>query len=309
MPVSLLALCCLSFFAMVIALVVREGLLRRYTPKSLPFLNMTGAGTDNESAPSATRRHAGVLGAVSRRIEQLLPIARTDAAQYRDRLAAAGLKMEPTTWRAGIVLSIFVGATFLGGLVGGSIVGVSVPARIAMVVGGGVLGWIAPQVFLFRMTATRRREIETQLPDAIGNINIVITAGASIEQCFREVASVTDGALAEEFARVDKEINFVGHSREQALFDMDARCKSADVSAFCRTIIQASKDGCGVATILADYADLARQEASAAQLERVEKMGTKLTLLFGFTFLPMLIVLIMAPLAYQLLGFFNNGLF
>lgn len=85
-------------------------------------------------------------------------------------------------------------------------------------------GWMAPSWALSRRERNRRRAIELALPDAMELLGIAIAAGSPIEQCFREVAESMDGPLAREFSLVDREVNLLGRSREEALEHLGQRC-------------------------------------------------------------------------------------
>ena len=119
-----------------------------------------------------------------------------------------------------------------------------------------------------RRERNRRRAIELALPDAMELLGIAIAAGSPIEQCFREVAENMDGPLAREFSLVDREVNLLGRSREEALEHLGQRCRSQDVSAFTAQLMQAVSQGSSLTEGLAVqdvYKRQGRRFATAAR--------------------------------------------
>lgn len=229
-----------------------------------------------------------------------------DGEAYRAEIARAGWGIEPETWR---VLRI-VAAAGCGAMagVGAMASGAAPPASSAAVGMAAVAGWTVPRLAIARAADRRRRAIEAQLPDAMELLGIAIAAGSPVEQCFREVAQNLRPPLSGEFEAVDREVNLLGHSREQALDHLAARCASRDVSAFVAQLAQAVSQGSSIAEGLSSQAVLARETAQAAALERIRKMPTKLDVVLSFCFLPPTIALVVVPTVVDLLEFLNDTL-
>ena len=169
-------------------------------------------------------------------------------------------------------------------------------------------GWMAPSWALSRRERNRRRAIELALPDAMELLGIAIAAGSPIEQCFREVAESMDGPLAREFSLVDREVNLLGRSREEALEHLGQRCRSQDVSAFTAQLMQAVSQGSSLTEGLAVQAALARETAQAEAMERIRKMPTKLDIVLSLCFLPPTVALVVVPTVVNLLNFLNDSM-
>lgn len=282
---------------------VYERLVRRCAP-SLGRRSTRDALCDQ---PVSERRLPAALDVAARRIEQLLPMTRADGETYRMMLIQAGWAIEPETWRglrilAAVGCGLLACAAFMPSgsstpLVTGGIVAVA-----------AVLGWMAPRLVLARSALRRRRAIEAQLPDAMELLGIAIAAGSPVEQCFREVAENLEQPLSGEFEAVDREVNLLGHSREQALDHLARRCASRDVAAFVSQLAQAVSQGSSIAEGLSSQAALARETAQAAALERIRKMPTKLDMVLSFCFLPPTVALVVVPTVVNLLKFLNDTL-
>ena len=80
------------------------------------------------------------------------------------------------------------------------------------------------------------------------------------------------------------------------------------VAAFVAQLAQAVSQGSSIAEGLSSQADLARETAQAAALERIRKMPTKLEVVLSFCFLPPTIALVVVPTVVDLLKFLNDTL-
>lgn len=248
-----------------------------------------------------------LLKAVAHQVDRVLPLGRADSEAYRTLLARAGWDIEPVTWR-GLRIVVAAGGGILTGVMvlsGGQL---APPQACAFIAVTAVAGWTVPRLVLERSVVKRRRTLEAQLPDAMELLGITIAAGSPVEQSFREVAENLDKPLSYEFELVDREVNLLGHSREQALENLAKRCASRDVSSFVAQVAQAVSQGSSIAEGLSSQATLARETAQAATLERIRKMPLKLDLVLSFCFLPPTVALVVVPTVVDLLAFLNDTL-
>lgn len=252
------------------------------------------------------RRFSAALAALATLLDRYVPLARADVESSRERLAKAGVELEPETWRCIRVVAALGCAGLAGALAAGA--GLA-PLAVAGATGCCAAGgWMAPSWELSRRERRRKRAIELKLPDAMELLGIAIAAGSPVEQCFREVAESMDGPLAQEFSLVDREVNLLGHSREEALKHLGQRCCSQDVSAFVAQLAQAVSQGSSLTEGLAAQAALARETAQAEAMERIRKMPTKLDIVLSLCFLPPTVALVVVPTVVDLLDFLNNSM-
>lgn len=298
------------------ALATYEGLVRRFLPGEAGHPTFTSRvrrhmpGEAGRRASSATKgRIEGVkrmLVRLAGRVGRIMPLAHADSDEYRETLERAGVRMEPETWQGVRILST------LGCLVVAAALALPgsgpVPLRLGMTALGGVAGWAVPAALLAVGTKRRREALELQLPDAMELLGIAVAAGSPIEQCFREVAEALEPPFSEEFLMVDREVNLLGTSREEALDKLVRRCGSQQVAAFAAQLSQAINQGSSIAEGLASQAAMARDTAQAAVLERIRKMPTKLDIVLSFCFLPPTVALVIVPTVVELLAFLNDTL-
>lgn len=251
-------------------------------------------------------RVAEAVGSFAAVLERFAPLSHVDADACRDRLIRAGMAMEPETWRCARALAT-VGCAFAAGAV--ALAAGSAPWVLASgVAAGAAAGWLLPNAVLSNKERSRRRAIEARLPDAMELLGIAIAAGSPVEQCFREVAASMTGPIAQELATVDREVNLLGHSREEALDHLGQRCGSQEVRAFVAQMTQAVSQGSSISEGLALQATLARETAQAEAMERIRKMPTKLDIVLSLCFLPPTVALVVVPTVVNLLDFLNNSM-
>lgn len=301
MNAAVFAAIALPLFAAACGLSVFELALRRFS--SAQRISEESERACAQAVPAGRARRA--LSALSRRVERIMPLALSQSHEYRDRLEKAGLRLEPETWRA-VRLLAALGCLALAAALCLPAAFVSLPVRCALVAAAGVVGWAAPKGYLAAKTKRRRAAIDAQLPDAMELIGIAVAAGSPVEQCFREVADTVDQPLAEELSLIDREVNLLGHSREQALEKFARRCESQEVAAFVAQLTQAISQGSSIAEGLSSQAQLARDTAHAAVIERIRTMPVKLDIVLSFCFLPPTIALVVVPTVVSLLAFLND---
>ncbi len=269
------------------------------------------AGEDARPAagrPQGVRgRIASVLGAMSGVLDRFAPFSRADVDNLRERLARSGVEVAPGVWRS-VRFAVAVFGLLAGCAVSGAFEWLPLAAKGAVVCAGALAGWMAPSAVLSCKEKERRRAIEARLPDAMELLGIALAAGSPVEQCFREVAASLSGPLAQELARVDQEVNLLGHARETALENLANRCKSQEVSAFVAQLTQAIAQGASIAEGLAVQAQVARETAQADMLERIRKMPTKLDIVLSLCFLPPTVLVVIVPTIVSLLEFLNDSM-
>src|SRR4051812_20063472 len=127
------------------------------------------------------------------------------AERIRRKLDLAG---NPPGWTVDRVLSGKVlGA--VAGLAGGVVFSlmISSPAmKIATIVGVTVVGFFAPNLFLYQRAHERAERLTRDLPDAIDLLTISVESGLGFDAAVQQVARNTGGPLAEELSRVLREM-------------------------------------------------------------------------------------------------------
>lgn len=283
----------------VVGLIVYEVLSKNYA--SATPIRPSAAPT-----PQTRQIHNKFLGRFSKVIEKLMPITRANADDYRNQLIQAGIRMDPATWRGLTILSILICGCMACALVPFFVATPSLITFGILFFIGGIIGWGLPKWRLLKKEKKRRKALDEQLPDAMQYLSVTIAAGSPVEQAFRTVAQNIEAPLSEEFARVDAMVHIGGKSRDEALFALQERCQSVDMTSFCTSLRQAANQGASISENLTMQADLSRREAQATLMERIKKMSTKLSIVLSFCSMPAIMVVILLPLITNLLEFVND---
>jgi tight adherence protein C len=241
----------------------------------------------------------GVAGAI---IAALPPafIART-----RRTLVAAGSPMALVTFFVFVIfLAVLLPGTYL--VVAWAASGSSISAKILLGVPLFVfVGVMVPFLWLRRRARRRRLVIWRSLPDTFDLMTTCVEAGLGLDSAFQKVTEKLGGPVSDEFADMLREVA-MGKTRRDALRDMGERTGVPDLQAFANTIVQAEELGTSLgAALRAQAADMRRRRRQRAE-EEARRAPAKMVFPLVFFILPSLFVVILGPVAIELVKVFNE---
>ncbi len=182
--------------------------------------------------------------------------------------------------------------------------GLTWPLQMAVAVAAAYLGIKVPEVYLTNTIQKRQFSMKRAFPDSLDLMLICVEAGMSIEHAFRKVSQEVgpqSPELAEEFALATAELSFLP-DRRSAYLNLVARTGLDGVKQICTVLIQAEKYG----TPLGQALRVTAQESRDMRLMEAEKMAAglppKLTVPMIVFFLPVLLVVVMAPAVMQVMA-------
>src|SRR3546814_500582 len=150
------------------------------------------------------------------------------AERIRAQLDRAG---NPKGWTVDRVSSAKILGT-IGGLAAAAyFVLILIPAwpiAVLIVAGLVVLGFFAPNIYLYNTAQKRNEQILKDLPDALDLLTISVEAGLGFDAALQQVARNTGGPLAGELTRVLQEMQ-IGRSRSEALRGLGERTPVQDL--------------------------------------------------------------------------------
>lgn len=226
------------------------------------------------------------------------------ADRIRRKLDLAG---NPRGWDVDRVVSGKVVGAVVGlvaGIVLALLLGLSAPTFVVAVVGGLVLGFLAPGLYLYQKAYDRTQRITRDLPDAIDLMTISVESGLGFDAAVQQVARNTEGPVADEFARVLREMQ-IGQGRSSALRAMAERTDVADLKSFVSAMVQADSFGIPVAQVLRVQSQEMRVKRRQRAEEKAQQVPVKITVPLIFFILPCLFVAVMGPAA---IGIMDGGL-
>ena len=166
----------------------------------------------------------------------------------RKTLVRANILMKPEEFIAFQVVALVVGF-FIGLLATGA-------GLIPLVT--AIIGLSIPSVFVRSRIKNRLKLINTQLGDTIAILSNALKAGHSFFQAVDSVSREMTGPIAEEFIKLQKEINF-GVNTETALENMVARVGSDDLELMVTAVLIQRQIGGNLAEILDNISSTIRQ--------------------------------------------------
>lgn len=165
-----------------------------------------------------------------------------------------------------------------------------------------LLGVKAPEIFLSNMIAKRQKSMKRAFPDALDLMLICVESGMSIEAAFRRVGQeigVQSVDLAGELALATAELSLLP-DRRAAYNNLALRTGLEGVRQLVTVLIQAERYG----TSLGQALRVAAQESRDNRMMEAEKLAAslppKLTVPMIVFFLPVLMVVVMAPALIQI---------
>jgi tight adherence protein C len=226
------------------------------------------------------------------------------ADRIRRKLDLAG---NPTGWTVDRVLSGKVLGAVVG-LVGGlvfSLMLTSPAVKIVVIAGATVIGFFAPNLYLYQRTHERSERLQRDLPDAIDLLTISVESGLGFDAALQQVARNTDGPLADELSRVLREMQ-IGQGRADALRALGERTNVTDVRTFVGAMVQADSFGIPVAQVLRVQSAEIRVKRRQRAEEKAQQVPVKITIPLIFCILPTLFIAVMGPAVLSIMDSFSK---
>ena len=227
--------------------------------------------------------------------------------RIRQRLEIAG---NPAGWTIDRVTSMkFIG--FAGALVVGLVLTMLMGLRFAPTLGlcvlAAVVGYMAPNLWLYQKGYDRTKLIQKAIPDALDLLTISVESGLGFDAALSHVARNTDGPLSEEFARVLQEMQ-IGLGRGAALRALGERTHVPELKGFVAAMVQADALGIPIAQVLRVQASEIRVKRRQRAEEQAQKVAVKILIPLIFCILPCLFIAVLGPAAIGIMESFSGRL-
>jgi tight adherence protein C len=217
-------------------------------------------------------------------------------------------KLDPTMFFAMqfIVALVFGGLMLLVFTVGGSTF--SVGQRVLFIIGGFVLGFFFPQLWISGKISRRQKEIRKSMPDALDLLTICVEAGLGFDAAMAKVSEKWDTELSTAFARVIQEIA-LGKIRREALRDMSERVGLPEMTSFVAAVIQSEQLGVSMAKVLRIQSDQMRMKRRQFAEEEAHKAPIKMLIPMVMLIFPSLMITLLTPAGLRLMNSALSGMF
>nr|WP_246284167.1 type II secretion system F family protein [Nocardioides perillae] len=222
------------------------------------------------------------------------------AERIRRKLELAG---NPPGWTVDKVVSSKVIGAVVGLVVAlllTALMGASFPVRLVFVPALTLVGFFAPNLYLYQKAYDREQRLSRELPDAIDLLTISVESGLGFDAALQQVARNTEGPLAEEFSRVLREMQ-IGSGRSEAMRALADRSGNADLRSFVAAMVQADAFGIPIGQVLRVQTSEMRTKRRQRAEEAAQKVPVKITVPLIFCILPCLFIAVLGPAAISIM--------
>jgi tight adherence protein C len=227
--------------------------------------------------------------------------------RIRKKLEVAG---NPPGWTVDRVISLkFIGfaAALVISLVLAVLFGLGFAPTLALAVIAALVGYLAPNMYLYQKGYDRTKAIQKSIPDALDLLTISVESGLGFDAALSHVARNTEGPLADEFARVLQEMQ-IGLGRGAALRALGDRTHVPELKGFVSAMVQADALGIPIAQVLRVQAREIRTKRRQRAEEQAQKVAVKILIPLIFCILPCLFIAVLGPAAIGIMEAFSGNL-
>jgi tight adherence protein C len=213
------------------------------------------------------------------------------------RLAAAG---EPAGLGLREWTAIKVVSALFGG-VSGALVAAGAPVRIGVLamLSGPVTGFVAPDLWLSRLSRRRLDSAVRELPDMLDLLRVTVEAGMPPARAIGVVGAEFRGTLAGEWKRVATEIE-LGVARDDAFAGLYARLPTDELGSLVESLTRTSRHGVPLGQTLELQARSARERRRLQVREQAARAGPKIQLVVALFLVPAVLLMVAAGLLVEL---------
>ncbi len=173
---------------------------------------------------------------------------------------------------------------------------------------GAAIGFFLPRYALWKKIGGRQQRIRWALADALDLMVIAVEAGLGLNAALNRVGDelkTTHPDLHNELELVNLEIR-VGRSRDEALRNLAERTGVDDVRSFVALLVQADRYGSSIAKAVRVFADSLRTQRRQRAEQASQKAALKLLFPLTAFLFPVIIMIILAPAALNLIDMFAH---
>lgn len=252
-------------------------------------------------------RQTSPRGAIKEIVENLKLLEVFDADAARKKLMMAGHRGQGALFT---FMAARLGLPFVMAILTGIYVYVleAVEAdsfgKLLMTIGGFLIGFYLPNIYVSNALAKRQQAITMSWPDALDLLLICVESGMSIEAAFQKVGEEVgpnSPELAEELGLTTAELSYL-QERKQAYVNLADRTGLDAVKGVTTALIQSEKYGTPLGQSLRVMANESRELRMQEAEKKAAALPPKLTVpMIGF-FLPVLFAVILGPAIMQVMS-------
>jgi tight adherence protein C len=241
-------------------------------------------------------------------IGEKIRIAPKEKSKYSKMLIAAGMRKGSVSIFLGIKLLLAcllpLPFIFFYAFPRGELLRVD---SLLYIVALAICGFLLPSFWLHRKVEYRKTEIFHTLPDVLDLLTVCVEAGLGLDAALVRASEnpvFKGNPLAEEIKIASMETR-AGKPRSEALRDIAERTMVDDVKSFVTMLVQTERFGTSLSLALRVYSDSLRTKRKQIAEESAAKTAIKILFPLAFFIFPALMVVIIGPAFYKILGIFK----
>ena len=198
-------------------------------------------------------------------------------------------------------VTAFIGLV-VGGAVGWLIGGIIGVPWWGIAIVGALFGFMTPRLRYRDQAKKRDLDFKRQLPEALDLIIISLTGGATFVQAIRDsIPNMQPGVLKEEFKEILAGVD-TGKTLDETLNNFGERAPNESIKTFVQAVREASELDVPLADVLKARADASRQEFFALIHNKTAALSSKMMAILTPTLIPALLIIVLTPAVYALMG-------
>jgi len=233
-----------------------------------------------------------------------MPETREKMSEMRKKLCKAGI-YSPAAIKMVTGMKVICLAV---GLVGGYLVGMTLDNLLLGLSLGGLIGYMAPAMWLSIQVKKQQKFLDYGLPDALDLMVVCVEAGLAVDAAMQRVGTelaLAHPVLSREFEITHMETR-VGLSRAEALRNMGARTGSSALQGLAAMLIQAERFGTSIASALRVHAESLRTTRQFKAEEMAAKASDKMSFPLVLFIFPATFIILAGP---TVVGLMNSAFF
>lgn len=241
-------------------------------------------------------------------INRIVPISAVEAAKLQKQLLHAGFPSPDaaTAFRAIQVLLLVALPTLM--ITFCFLIDAAFNSFLIWGVLAAAVGFYVPRLVLRSLISKRQQRITWGLADALDLMVIAVEAGLGLNAALNRVGEELKDLhpdMHHEFDLVNLEIR-LGRSREEALRNLTERTGVDDIRSFVALLIQADRFGSSIGKAVRVFADSLRTKRRQRAEQASAKAALKLLIPLTVFLFPVIIAMILAPSALNLIDLFSQ---
>jgi tight adherence protein C len=286
MSIMIYALLVLIAFCLVALLLTPD--LFRPSPEAQRILDVvTSTRVDRRTIGEKERVQDKLVG-IATKLRVRLGLA--EDPNLKARLVAAGIHSNNS-------VDIFFAAQFLVPLAGAVLGSLLHSASLFWVLALGAIGYLAPDMWLKRKTASRRNRIRKSLPDALDLMVICVDAGLGLDQALLRIGdelAVSHPDISGEFIQVNLEQR-AGRPRLEAWKNLADRSEIEEFTSFVSMLTQTDRFGTPIIRALSRFSEDIRSKRRQRAEEAAAKTKIKIIFPLVLCIFPCIFIVLLAP--------------